>query len=305
MRKICAAIIFSALGLFAFDYNLKPKKINENIWCFLGHLEVPSSKNGGFLSNSCYIKTNNSYVVVDTGGTYEFARQAYASMSKIAKLPVKVAINTHYHDDHWIGSSFYKEQFNTRLLGPQTINSNFKKGDQTRLMKMLPKTITYKSSIVPMDEVINEEKILTVDGIEIKIIPMGVTAHTSKDLYVYLPQMKTLFSGDTVMNGRITSNRDGSVIGQIKAHEKMNKHDWIHLIPGHGHNTSKTAMDESKLYFKLLKSRVLKAVEDEVGVESVTKVVKLEEFKDKAMYNELNKRNIFDAYSELEFYEEE
>lgn len=305
MKRVLIILLLSTVGVFAFDYNLKPTKINEKVWCFLGHLEAPSSKNGGFLSNSCYIKTNQYYVIIDAGGTYEFARQAYKAMSEIAKLPVSLVINTHDHDDHWLGSGYYKKEFNAKLLGSSLINENYKEGDATRLLEMLPMSITKGTTVVPMDEVVVKNRMIVVDDIEINIIPMDEKAHTSKDLFVYLPQTKTLFSGDTVMNGRITSNRDGSVIGQIKAHEKMNQHKWVNLIPGHGHDTSKTAMVESKLYFKLLKQRVLKAIEDEVEASRVTEVVNLEEFKAKALYNELNRRNIFDAYGELEFYDEE
>ena len=107
------------------------------------------------------------------------------------------------------------------------------------------------------------------------------------------------------MNQRITSNRDGSVIGQIKAHKKMDSKGWINLVPGHGHNTSKTAMDESRLYFNLLKERVMKAVEDDIGADTVSSVITLPEFKDKVMYGVWNKRNVFEAYNELEFYEGE
>lgn len=305
MKRVVLLLVISVSSLFSFDYSLKPTKINDTVWCFLGHLDAPSSSNGGFLSNSCYIKTKTSYVIVDAGGTYEFAKQAYESMSKIAKLPVSFAINTHYHDDHWMGSSFYKEKFNTTLIGSSLINENYELGDKTRLMKMLPEDITKGTKIIKMDVTVEEEKELVVAETTIRIFPMGVKAHTAKDLFVYLPKSKTLFSGDTVMNGRVTSNRDGSVIGQIQAHEKMNALEWNNLVPGHGHDTSKTAMNESKLYFKLLKERIQEAIEEDIGASTATKTVRLEEFKDKALYNELNKRNVFDAYNELEFYEEE
>ena len=36
-----------------FDYKLEPKQISENVWCFLGLLEGPSTKNTGAMSNSC------------------------------------------------------------------------------------------------------------------------------------------------------------------------------------------------------------------------------------------------------------
>ncbi len=62
-------------------------------------------------------------------------------------------------------------------------------------------------------------------------------------------------------------------------------------------------MEESKLYFKLLKERILKAIEDDVDATEINDVVKLEEFKDKAMYDILNAHNVGFAYEELEMLE--
>lgn len=68
---------------------------------------------------------------------------------------------------------------------------------------------------------------------------------------------------------------------------------------------TKTAIDESVQYFTLLKQRVLNAVDEDTGLEGVTKFVHMDEFKDKAMFNLLNSLNVSDAYSELEFYDGE
>jgi len=105
------------------------------------------------------------------------------------------------------------------------------------------------------------------------------------------------------MNGRVTSNRDGSIIGALKAIEMINSKKWDILIPGHGIDTSKTATDEIVKYFTLLKQRVMQAIENEITGNEITKVVTMEEFKNKALYDELNSRNVYDAYRELEFYE--
>lgn len=305
MNKIVLILLFVGINLFAFDYKLTPKKVSSNTWCFLGELAAPSKNNGGFMSNSCYIKTSNSYVLIDSGATFDFAKQAYEAMSQIEKLPVTVVINTHDHDDHWLGSGYYKKRFNAKLFGPSTINTNYKVGDKTRMNLMVPAEIIADTTITKLDEEIKEEKTLIIGNTKIVIIPTKQKAHTSNDLLVYLPESKTMFSGDTVMNGRITSNRDGTVIGQMKVHDLIESKDWNTLVPGHGHNTSKTAMEESKKYFHLLKTRVLKTIEDEVSADKVTSIVTLSEYNDKAMYKELNKRNVFDAYRELEFYEED
>lgn len=306
MKKVITALLIcTSANLFAFDYKLEPKKVSENTWCFLGKTEAPSKQNGGFMSNHCYVNTGKNYVLIDAGGTYEIARQSYEAISKIAKLPVHTVILTHEHDDHWLGASFHKAEFNSNLIGSSLINKNYTKNSKTRMFKTLSDDQIKNTKIVKLDKIITEATSFKVDNTEFKIIPIGTKAHTSDDLFVYVPNNKTLFSSDLVMNGRITSNRDGSVIGQLKAVEMMKDMGFENLVPGHGHDTSKNAIKETEEYFTLLKQRVLKAVEDEVGVQEATKVVKMEEFKDKALFDQLNKRNVFDAYGELEFYEEE
>lgn len=302
MSKIFYILLLLSISLWSFEYKLKPTQINDNTWCFLGNLEAPSKENGGFMSNSCYVDVGTSYVLIDSGATYELAKQAYAIMSKINNLPVDTVINTHGHDDHWLGSSYYKDKFNAKILGPSTIN-NYKDGDKTRMFNTLSSDAIKNTYIVKLDEVINKTTTLKIGNNEFLIMPVGRKAHTIDDLFVYNITNKTIFSGDLIMNGRITSNREGSVIGELEAIKMMEKEDWNYLIPGHGYNTSKTALNEAKEYFTLLKGRVLNAIEDEIGLEKVTEVVKLDEFKDKKLFNQLNKRNILEAYRELEFYE--
>ena len=305
MLKKIAILSMSAICAFAFNYDLKPQKVSSNVWCFFGKMEMPTKTNGGFMSNSCYIKTDSSYVLIDTGASYAFAQQAYQAMSKIEKLPVTTVISTHSHDDHWLGNNFYKEKFNAKIYGPSLINKDYNNKSQTRMHQVLSKNDIKGTKIIPVDIIVNETKTLTIGNKEIIIVPTGVKAHTSEDLFVYLPNEKVLFSGDIIMNGRVTSNRDGSVIGSLKAIEMINSKKWDVLIPGHGIDTSKTATDEITQYFTLLKQRVLEAIENEVSGTEISKVVTMDEFKNKALYEELNSKNVFDAFRELEFYEED
>ena len=243
LKKIVILSLTTACA-FAFNYDLKPQKVSKNVWCFFGKTQMPLKENGGFMSNSCYIKTDNSYVLIDTGASYAFAKQAYEAMQKIQKLPVSTVISTHSHDDHWLGNNFYKEKFNAKILGPSLINKEYNKNSVTRMHQVLSKEDIKGTKFVPVDEIINETKTLKIGNKEIIIVPTGLKAHTSEDLFVYLPSEKVLFSGDIIMNGRVTSNRDGSVIGSLKAIEMINSKKWDVLVPGHGVDTSKTAADE-------------------------------------------------------------
>ena len=304
-KKVLFSLLLSSIYTFAFDYNLKPIKVTNDVWCFFGKLDMPTKENGGFMSNSCYIKASKAYVLIDSGASYGFAKQAYEAMEKIEKLPVSTIISTHSHDDHWLGNSFYKEKFNAKILGPSLINKEYNENSKTRMHQVLSKDDIKGTKIIPVDEIVNETKTLTIGNKELVIVPVGVKAHTSEDLFVYLGSEKILFTGDIVMNGRVTSNRDGSVIGSLKAIDMINANKWDYLVSGHGLDTSKTAINEATEYFSLLKERVLEAIENDTTGTEITKVVTMDEFKDKPLYGELNSKNVYDAFRELEFYEEE
>lgn len=305
-KKIVFFILFCTFGFASnFDYKLKPQKVSENIWCFFGKTEVPSKENGGFMANSCYIKAKDSYILIDTGANYNFAKQAYEAMQKIEDLKVSTIIITHEHDDHWMGNSFYKDRFNSTIYAPKSINENYNENSKPRIFEILDKNEMENTKVIKADVVVSDEKVINISDKTIKIIPTKLTAHTKDDLIVYLPDEKVIFTGDIIMNQRVTSNRDGSVIGTLKAIDLINSYDWNTLIAGHGTITDKKATDFTTKYFTLLKTRVLEAIEAGITADEISKVVTMDDFKDIAMFDELNSRNVFDAFRELEFYDEE
>ncbi len=305
-KKTVLALSILGASLFATDFNLKPKQVTDGVWCFFGALEMPKKENAGHMSNHCYIKTKDSWVLWDTGATYKFAEQSYAAMSKIAKLPVSTAIFSHEHDDHWLGANYYKERFGTKFIGTPLINERYKPGHEaeTRMFKILHKEDVEKTKIIRIDKSYKDGVTFIIGGVIMEYVSLG-QAHSEDDYFLYLPQKKLLLAADVVMNGRITSNRNGLVIGQLKALDLIKSKDWEVLVPGHGFITDKTAMDESMMYFTLLKKRVLQAIEDGVDASDITKKVTLPEFKDKKLYKVLNSGNVFRSYGELEMYDED
>jgi len=284
-----------------FDYKLAPKKVADNVWCFFGALDKPTKENAGNMANNCYINTGDSYVVFDTGPSYEFAKQAYAAMSKeVGAFPVKTIVISHDHDDHWLGNEFYKKKFNTQIIGSSLINKNYKAGDKTRMFKVLPENAIAGTNIIPVDKSLTAEYDFEVNGVKFQAIPVGVTAHTPEDYFLYMPDSKVLFAGDLVMNGRITSGRDGAVMGQITALDMIKAKGWKTLIPGHGFITDKTATDEARLYFTLTRDRIMAAIDDDVDATEINEKVTLPEFKDKKMYDILNSNNVSYAFDEID-----
>ncbi len=284
------------------DFNLKPKKVAEGIYCMFGVLDGPTKENAGFMSNSCYIETDGSWVLWDTGATYKFAEQAYAAMKKIKDMPVSTVLLSHEHDDHWLGAGYYQKNFGAKVIGTELIAKHFVPGHEaeTRMYRILNPEDVEGTKIITVDETAKEgTTTYNIGGLEMKYVSLG-KAHSEDDYLLYIPSKKVVLAADVIMNGRITSNRDGSVLGQIKAIKTVKNLDWDVCVPGHGFITDKTATDESTLYFKLLKERILKALDDDVEATEINEVVTLPEFKKAAMYDMLNSNNVSAAYTELE-----
>jgi len=285
-----------------WDYNLKPVQVSDRVWCFFGAMEMPTKENAGDMSNSCYIKGDDAWIAWDSGPSAIFAKQAYAKMKEIADMPVSTVIVSHEHDDHWLGNSYYKNVHNAKIIGPASVNINYHKGDQTRMIKALYQDAIRGTELVPVDESFEDTTTFTLSGVNFEYVKVGY-AHSEEDWFLYLPDDKTMLVADIVMNGRVTSNRDGIIVGQLNALKEIKAREWDHLVPGHGFITDKTAADQSIQYFTLIKDRVLEGIEDGIEPDFITKAVTLEEFRDKDLYYLLSPGNVFRAYEELEMYD--
>jgi len=300
-----------------WDYNLKPVQVSDRVWCFFGAMEMPTKENAGDMSNSCYIQGDDSWIAWDSGPSYIFAKQAHRAMKKIKDMPVKTVIVSHEHDDHWLGNNYYKETQGATIYGPKSINVNYLGYDehtgkpnentrevppQTRMIRALYQNAIRGTKLAPVDKSFEDTTSFTLHGVKMEYVKVGY-AHSEEDWFLYLPDDKVVLVADVVMNGRVTSNRDGIVIGQLDALKAIQARDWNHLVPGHGFITDKTADDECVQYFTLLKDRVLEGIEEEIDPDYITKYVTLEEFRDKELYYLLSPGNVFRSYEELEMYD--
>ena len=302
--KILILILLTFSFGYGFEYNLKPQNVAEDVYCFFGKLENISKENAGNMVNTCFVQTQEGFVVIDSGPTFSYASQAYEEMQKIKKLPVKYVIITHDHDDHWLGNSFYKSK-GALLIGPRTYAQNIVPGMKTRMQDALGKELYGKTSIVKLDTVVDTNLSLNVGGKMFEVRQLEPVAHTKGDLIIFMPHNKVLFVGDLVFNGRLTSMRDGSILGSLKTLEQIDKYKAKVIISGHGYNIETNATQQFKSYLLEMKIEVLKAQDEDIGMEEITKKVSMPEYKNMKLYDVLHGRNVLDAYKELEMMEDE
>jgi cyclase len=62
-------------------------------------------------ANNVFIVNDEDVMVVDTSQSLALTREVLAELRKITAKPVRYVINTHWHDDHYIGDQVYREAF--------------------------------------------------------------------------------------------------------------------------------------------------------------------------------------------------
>lgn len=300
MLRMLGIVLLIGSSLSAFDYALKPVQITSNVYCFFSAPEVMNKTNNGNIVNSCYVDAGEGYVVIDTGPSYVYAESAYNAMKKIKPLPVKLVINTHIHDDHWLGNGFFTEN-GVSVVGSDDFLHNVNVHEATRMQNTISPE-AYKGTVMTLPtEIISEstrKKVGNLD-VELKIIPR--TAHTTKDLVVYLPKSGVLFAGDLVFNDRLPSVKGGNINGWITTLEELEAMGALHVIGGHGRNSDKNSSQMTHEYLSKMRSEIRSAIDAGLGIDETINKVKMSEYNTLKLYDVMQNGNVEASYRVLEW----
>lgn len=286
-------------SLLAFEYNLEPKKVNDTTYCFFGLSEVMDEHNNGKMSNSCFVNLGTHYLVVDSGPTYQYAEQAYAKMKQIKNLPISFVINTHIHDDHWLGNSYY-DKIDVKIIGSIAFE-NTTKVEITRMQQRItPEAFRGTTQVFPTLHV-EKKMILNIDNKKIHLISIDHKAHTDSDLLVYIPEDKTIFVGDLVFNDRLPSIRDGNLKGWLDALDAIRDMNLTYVVGGHGKIVDTKSIEFTYNYIKELRQKVKVLIEDGEDIGDVVNMLEMKRYKDVNFYDSMHRQNVELAYRMLEW----
>jgi glyoxylase-like metal-dependent hydrolase (beta-lactamase superfamily II) len=294
--------LLAATSLFSFEYGLKPVKVTEGIYCYFGVAEAMNTTNNGNMVNSCFVDMGSEWLVVDSGPTYLYAKEAHREVNKIKPMKVGHVINTHVHDDHWLGNNYYLEQGAT-VMGSAYF-SDVVIHEPTRMQSRITKEAWEHTVPMLPNRVIEGGEALTIGEEKIEVYMVEETAHTLGDLYIRVPSKNTLLVGDLVFNDRLPSVRDGSLSGWIEALENIEGMEADFIIGGHGSDTSSKAAKITLEYLSDLKSGILDVIDNGGGIAEAVEKVKLERFQDVGMYDSMHKNNVNIAFQMLEWEDE-
>jgi len=285
--------------LLAYDYNLTPIKVSDNTHCFFGAPEVMDERNNGNMVNSCFVDVGTSYLVIDSGPTYLYAVQAYESMKKIKNQPISYVINTHVHDDHWLGNSYY-DSLDVKIIGSSAFDG-MDREERTRMQQRISKAAFLQTIQIFPTIFVEEEKILKLNNVDIYIKSINQKAHTKSDLLVYIPKYSTIFAGDLIFNDRLPSIRDGNIAHWLEALDEIRAMNMKYVIGGHGELVGTDSLNMTYEYLSELQTQVAKLLEDGEEIGDVVNMVVMSKYKNVNFYKEMHRQNVEIAYRMLEW----
>jgi glyoxylase-like metal-dependent hydrolase (beta-lactamase superfamily II) len=303
MKKIILVALFSVLAFGGYD--LKPVKISDTVYQFEGAKEVPTKENGGNMVNTYWVKADNSWVVFDSGPSYQYAKAAYEQMKKIADLPIKFVINTHRHEDHWLGNNFFTEKFGAKIFATHAQAEEYPAGMKPNYGFLLKPEDFKGTKVVAIDKFVDKDETMVLDGRTFEFKHFDYAVHSPEDIMAYMPDEKVLLAGDILFSERIPRITDGSVEGGLKSLKVVEQYDVKVYATGHGKYLDDTAIGQMREYFTALKTTAMAAIEEEMGLSEYVKTADFEAFKDRYMMDDLHKGNLSHAFREYEFFEEE
>lgn len=235
------------------------KKISDNLYEILG---------GRGARGGCYVG-DDAVLVIDSKMDKESVEQTIAAIKNLTDKPIKYLVNTHSDGDHVMGNQYFpttvtfiahencrKEFFHPRRDGTASDWNN------SELAAFIP-SITFKEK---MDIYLGSKKV------ELWYFGVG---HTTGDVVVYFPEVKTAFIGDQIFVTRpqlIHSYKGGNSFEHVKTLSKMLETiDAEHFCSGHSDMVDRLAIKQHIEQMKKLQDKIRQLLDNGLNLDQIKK----------------------------------
>jgi glyoxylase-like metal-dependent hydrolase (beta-lactamase superfamily II) len=135
----------------------------------------------------------------------------------------------------------------------------------------------------------------------IDIIKPSRASNSPTDIVVYDKRTKFLFTGNVVFNDRaIGYAPDSDVSEWLVAINKLKQLKAKHIMGGHGKQYDAKSYETTEKYLLAMKKQIPKLYDEGVGLDEVVKKSNFSNFKYLKHFNELNGKNIYNYYMQVE-----
>jgi cyclase len=289
------------------------------------------AKSGGLASgNAGFVIGDDSVLVFDTFFTPAAIEELIAEIQTLTKLPIKYAVNSHYHLDHTGGNQvlvargvpiiahdnvlIWQTTKNKRFL-PAAADLEKRKADTTKQLADTPedqkdKRVQLERTIRRLDAMMaitltNPTKTFKSGTMELKlgkrkVILATLPGHTGGDVFAYVPDANVVFTGDLGWSKTLPNLVDATVNDWIPTLDKiLSQYPTAKFIPGHGNVAEAAEIKDFRDYLDDLRSRVKQGIADGLTVDQAKQQSKLPEKYKAFAFQNFATPNVEDMYKEL------
>lgn len=305
-RHAAALLISSTLAWAAADaqaVEVRFQRVADGVYAHVGDTGARTAENEGLNANIGLVVTPAGAVLIDSGATFQSARQIAEAARKVTPQPIKWVVNTGGQDHRWLGNGYFQAQ-GAELIANAAAEADMKNRGNDHLQG-LKAVLGAKADgtvpTLPSRWLKAPDEQLELGGITFEFKHRG-GAHTPGDTMVWLPQKNVLFTGDVVyvdrMLGVIPVSNTKNWLATFAVIERLKP---AVLVPGHGRVTNlATAQADTQSYLQALRAHMKKAVDDGADVSAAVKSFDAAPFMRLLNAAELMPGNASRTYLELE-----
>ncbi len=254
------------------------------------------------IANVGFIVGEKCVAVIDTGGSYAEGQALSCALKQVTDKPVCYVINTHVHPDHMLGNLAFKKQGTTfvghaklpramAILGPTYLK---------RASEYAGRELSEEHIVFP-DQVVEEQMVLDL-GRRTLVLTAQPTAHTETDLSIYDQATNTLWLSDLLFMEFIPVLA-GSLDGWLQVIEHLQALPAECVVPGHGPARARWPEGAANMlrYLTTLQTETRAWIANGGDIQGAQEHIGLSESKHWQLFDNLHKRNVISAYTEIEW----
>src|SRR5947208_5682162 len=289
------------------------------------------AKPGGLASgNAGFVIGDDGVLIFDTFFTPAAIEELIGEIQSLTKLPIKYAVNSHYHLDHTGGNQvlvargvpiiahdnvmIWQTTKNRRFLpAPEELQK--RKADAAKQLAETPedqkdKRAQLERQIRRLDAMMaikltNPTKTFGAGTMRLKlgkreVILATLPGHTGGDVFAYVPDANVVFTGDLGWSKTLPNLVDATVNDWIPTLDKiLGQYPNAKYIPGHGNVAEAADIKDFKDYLADLRASVTKGLADGLTVDQAREQLKLPEKYQGLAFQNFAAPNVEDMYEEL------
>jgi len=306
------------------DEDFQLVKVAEGVYAAI-------AKSGGLASgNAGFVIGDDGVLVFDTFFTPAAIEELISEIESLTKLPIKYAVNSHYHLDHTGGNQVLVERgvpivaHDNVMIWQTTKNKRFlpapedlqkRKADAAKQLSETPedqkdKRAQLERQIRRYDAMMsirltNPTKTFSSGTLRLnlgkrEVILATLPGHTGGDVFAYVPHANVVFTGDLGWSKTLPNLVDATVNDWIPTLDKMlAQYPTAKFVPGHGNVAEAADIRTFRNYLDDLRSRVSKGIADGLTIDQAKQQLTLPDRYKAFAFQNFATPNVEDMYKEL------